>query len=133
MRKSDLEELSFSVVIVVILIALIVLGGTALLFFGEGFIRPNVLNLRREANQQSQQYIETTRGVLFQHKRKYDDLGVDIVRLSDDESNAQVVTGMKARQESILDEMEEQALSIPASEVPKPVVDLLAEKGRWTQ
>jgi len=93
-------------------------------------VRPVFLDLRREGNQASQQYVETTRGRLFDLKRNFDDLQADIDRLSADESNAQTVQGMAARQESILDEMEEEADSIPVSEVPDTVMELLKKKGR---
>lgn len=128
--KEFFVEMGISITVVGIVFALLVLVGTALVFFSEGYVRPNVLNLRREANQQSQQYVETTRGKLFQLKRKYEDLDADITRLSGDESNTQTIAGMKARQESLLDEMEFEALSIPEPEVPEPVKKLLIEKGK---
>lgn len=128
--KEFFEEIGISITVIGIVFALLVLVGTALVFFSEGFVRPNALNLRREANQQSQQYIETTQGKLFQLKRKYEDLEADITRLSSDESNIQIIAGMKARQESLLNEMEFEALSIPESEVPEPIKNLLIEKGK---
>lgn len=128
--KEFLEEAGISITVAGIVLALLVLVVTVLTFFSEGFVRPTVLDLRREANQKSQQYVETTQEKLFQLKRKYEDLEGDIVRLSSDESNTQTIVGMKARQESLLDEMEFESLSIPESEIPEPVKNLLKEKGK---
>lgn len=124
------KDLSIEMTIGVIILIVVVLGATALIFFSEGFVRPAVLDLRRDANQQSQQYVETTQGRLFQLRRKYDDLQADITRLSGNEDNTQTIAGMVARQESLLDEMEYEALSIPESEVPESIKELLLENGR---
>lgn len=130
MRKQDIEDLSIGTMVVTILVILIGLIVITLLFISMGWVRPALLDLQREGNQRSQQFIDTTVNRLFQLSRKYDDLEADIQRLSKDEDNAEVVKGMLARQESLLDEMEQEANSIPIDEIPKKIKNLLAEKGR---
>ena len=107
----------------------IVAGAIAAMFMFES-VRPAWLDLRREGNQRSQQYVQTTQDRLYQLKRKYDDLGVDIARFSDDQSNTQVVSGMVARQKSLVDEMQQEAESIPLSEVPQSIKSFLVNQGR---
>ena len=107
----------------------IVVGVIAVMFMFES-VRPAWLDLRREGNQRSQQYVQTTQDRLYQLKRKYDDLSGDIIRLGDDKSNTQVVSGMLARQESLLDEMQQQAESIPLSEDPRSIKSFLVKQRR---
>lgn len=91
-------------------------------------MRPTFMYFERETNQQSQQYVESTQTRLYQLARKYDDLQADIDRLSIDADNQEVVAGMRARQESLLAEIQEEAGRIPADEIPTRVKQLL-EKG----
>lgn len=107
-------------------LGIILVIGCILLFAS---LRPILLNIEREANQQSQQYVESTQTRLYQLARKHDDLQADIDRLSVDAGNQEVVVGMVARQESLLAEMEEEAGRIPAEEIPEKVKQLL-EKGK---
>lgn len=123
------KDLSIAATVTIVAIIVVSIAGITSMFIFES-ARPTLLDMRREGNQRSQQYVETTRGRLFDLKRNYDDLQGDIDRLGSDESNATTVRGMIARQESLLDEMEEEANSIPRDEVPEKIkVLLINERG----
>ncbi len=129
MHKEDFEDFGLAITATVSAVLIFVLVAVAVMLVYTGVIRPALLDLEREGNQRSQQFVDTTISRLFQLNRKYEDLGADIKRLAPSEDNTQVVEGMRSRQESLLDEMEREAASIPDEEIPSKIKELLQEKG----
>lgn len=116
--------------IVGVVLFFVVLGHLvgAINFAAYSFYRPAQIAVDREANRQSQQYIETKEQLLLNLVQDLRRLAaqVDVARLEGRDASS-----LEAQMKATLDRLEHEAQLIPADKVPAPVRDVLAKHGRY--
>lgn len=124
MQKSFWKSLPGITAIVFVFVGLLVAVG----YFIASF-EPAFMAVRREAVQQSPEYIETKVGLLNDLHRNWKELDGEIAELSANptDENVKIVRAKKSQQKTIVTQMQDEVKKIPSAKVPQAVKDFLSE------
>ncbi len=82
--------------------------------------------IERQVNQASQQYVATQVRSMRDQIARYETNTIEMLKLSKDETNGDIVSAMQAQQKSLVRFMRAQAKEVPADAIPADVADFLS-------
>lgn len=121
MHPDDEGVVSTTAILIGFIVIGVIVGGFAIAYF-----KPVWLGFERKAFKASHQYVEGKQTQLMTLGTEYGNLTTEIAKYNQNpELNAEIISGLKAQQKSIVSRIKMEAQRIPKDELPESVRKLL--------